>query len=81
MKQGTFPPFTGAAPPADSGQPVVRAGARCCRGAGLKPKESIKAGWVERGSPRRVGDGEEVGSEVDDSGSSDNRLPAMNVWT
>jgi hypothetical protein len=42
--------------------------------------ESIDAGWVERGSPRRAGDGEEAGGEVDDTSSSDKRLSVMMVW-
>jgi hypothetical protein len=51
------------------------------QGASLEPKDSIDAGWVERSSPRRAGDGEEVSGEVDDGDSLDKRLPVMKVWT
>jgi hypothetical protein len=76
---GLFP-ITGAAPPADFNQLAVRSRERCCRGASPEPKESNEAGWVERGSPRRAGDDEEFGGEVDDGRSSDNWLPATKLW-
>jgi hypothetical protein len=40
----------------------------------------IETSWVERGSLRRAGDGEELGGEVDNDGRSDKRLLATKVW-
>jgi hypothetical protein len=74
------PPFTSAAPPTNSHQPTARGRTRCCQGASPEPKEMIETGWVERGSLRRAGDGEELGGEVDNDGRSDKRLLATKVW-
>jgi hypothetical protein len=40
----------------------------------------IETGWVERGSLRRAGDGEELDGKVDNDGRSDKRLLATKVW-
>jgi hypothetical protein len=59
----------------------VRCQTRCSWGASLDPKELIEAGCVARGSSRRVGDGEGVGGDVDDSGNLDKALSAAKVCT
>jgi hypothetical protein len=58
----------------------VRGRTRCSWGARLDSKELIETSWVAWGSTRMAGDGEGVGSDVDDGGSLDKMLPAMKVW-
>jgi hypothetical protein len=48
--------------------------------ASPEPKELFEASWVERGSPRRAGDGEGVSGEMDDGSNSNERLSMTKVW-
>jgi hypothetical protein len=49
----SIPSFAGAAPPADSGLPVVTHLIRWCRGGSLDQGEPVGGGRVEGGSPQR----------------------------
>jgi hypothetical protein len=76
--RGKFPPFTGAAQPADYDQLAVSRLGRGCRGGSLAPRGSFGTGLTVKGSPMWPADGEEDNGGEAVIGSVDKRLPKQN---